>query len=152
LIDQAFRRKPGWYTFFGKGNAIMTEANPDLSMPFADLLGVKIVKREKTSIVAHMIVRPELCTSGNIVHGGALMAFADSVGALATFLNLPDGAQGTTTVESKTNFVRGVKVGETVVSTTVPVHIGRRTQVWQTRLETKDGKLVALVTQTQLVL
>ena len=91
-------------------------------------------------------------TAGQLVHGGALMAFADSVGALATVINLPEGAGGTTTIESKTNFVRGAREGETIVSSTTPVHLGRRTQVWQTRLETEDGKLVAIVTQTQLVL
>jgi len=80
------------------------------------------------------------------------MAFADSVGAIATFLNLPEAAQGTTTIESKTNFVRAARAGQTIVAITTPVHIGRRTQVWQTRLETEDGKLAALVIQTQMVL
>ncbi|MGA7326645.1 MAG: PaaI family thioesterase [Rhodomicrobium sp.] len=121
-------------------------------MPFATLLGLVVTKQEKDHVTAKMLVRPELCTSGGLVHGGALMAFADSVGAIATVLNLPEASQGTTTVESKTNFIRGVKAGETVVSNTVPVHIGRRTQVWQTRIESQDGKLVALVTQTQMIL
>jgi len=80
------------------------------------------------------------------------MALADSVGAAATVVNLPEGAKGSTTVESKTNFVGGAREGTTVIATATPVHRGRRTQVWQTRLETEDGKLVALVTQTQLVL
>jgi 1,4-dihydroxy-2-naphthoyl-CoA hydrolase len=123
-----------------------------LGMPFAELLGLVITKQEKDNVTARMLVRPELCTASQVVHGGALMAFADSVGALATFINLPEGAAGTTTIESKTNFVRGAKSGETVVSSTTPVHVGRRTQVWQTRLETEDGKLIAIVTQTQLVL
>jgi 1,4-dihydroxy-2-naphthoyl-CoA hydrolase len=130
----------------------MPPAEASLAMPFADVLGLEITKQEKDQVTGKMLIRPELCTAGGLVHGGALMAFADSVGAVATFINLPEGAQGTTTIESKTNFVRGAKSGETVFSTTAPIHIGRRTQVWQTRLETEGGKLVAVVTQTQLVL
>jgi acyl-coenzyme A thioesterase PaaI-like protein len=80
------------------------------------------------------------------------MALADSVGAAATVINLPEDAKGTTKLESKTNFISGVKEGTTVIATATPVHRGRRTQVWQARLETRDGKLVALVTQTQMVL
>ncbi len=98
-----------------------------------------------------MVVREDLCTAGHIVHGGALMAFADTLGAAATALNLPAGA-GTTTLESKTNFLSAGLVGMTLVATTTPVHRGRRTQVWQTRIESDQGKLVALVTQTQMVL
>jgi uncharacterized protein (TIGR00369 family) len=130
----------------------MPAPGPQLEMPFASLLGIAVTKQDKDHVTAKMPVRPELCTAGGFVHGGALMAFADSVGAIATVLNLPEGAQGTTTIESKTNFVRGAKPGETIVSSTTPVHIGRRTHVWQTRLETEDGKLVALVTQTQMIL
>jgi uncharacterized protein (TIGR00369 family) len=130
----------------------MPELEPKLEMPFSNLLGVIVTKQDKDHVAAKMLIRPELCTAGGFVHGGALMAFADSVGAIATVLNLPEGAQGTTTIESKTNFVRSAKPGETVVSSTAPVHIGRRTHVWQTRLETEDGKLVALVTQTQMIL
>jgi uncharacterized protein (TIGR00369 family) len=130
----------------------MPALEPNLEMPFANLLGLIVTKKDKDHITAKMLIRPELCTAGGFVHGGALMAFADSVGAIATVLNLAEGAQGTTTIESKTNFVRSAKPGETVVSSTTPVHIGRRTQVWQTRLETEDGKLIALVTQTQMIL
>src|SRR4030081_1819041 len=83
---------------------------------------------------------------------GAIMALADSVGAAATVINLPDDAKSTTTIESKTNFIGGAKEGMTVIATATPVHRGRRTQVWQTRLETEEGKLVAVVTQTQMVL
>jgi 1,4-dihydroxy-2-naphthoyl-CoA hydrolase len=99
-----------------------------------------------------MLVREDLCTLGHILHGGAVMALADSVGAAATVINLPDDAKGTTTLESKTNFIGSAKAGTIVVATATPVHRGRRTQVWQTRLETEDGRLVALVTQTQMVL
>ena len=103
-------------------------------------------------VVAKMLVRPDLCTLRNTIHGGAIMAFADSVGAAATVINLPADAKGTTTIESKTNFIGGAREGSTVIATATPVHRGRRTQVWQTRLETEDGKLVAIVTQTQMVL
>lgn len=100
-----------------------------------------------------MLVRPDLCTLGHTLHGGAIMALADSVGAGATFLNLPEAAKGTTTIESKTNFIGPAREGATVIATATPVHRGRRTQVWQTRLETaEEGKLVAIVTQTQMVL
>jgi uncharacterized protein (TIGR00369 family) len=99
-----------------------------------------------------MLVRDDLCTVGASIHGGAVMALADSVGAAATVINLPADAKGTTTLESKTNFIGPAKAGSTVRATATPVHRGRRTQVWQTRIETEDGKLVAVVTQTQMVL
>jgi len=121
-------------------------------MPLAVLMGVTFVEAEKTKVVATMLVRDDLCTVGGSIHGGAVMAFADSVGAAATVINLPSDAKGTTTIESKTNFVGGAKAGTTVRATATPVHVGRRTQVWQTRLETGEGRLVAVVTQTQLVL
>jgi uncharacterized protein (TIGR00369 family) len=123
-----------------------------VKMPFADLKGVTFVEATMDRIVARMLVRPDLCTVRNTIHGGALMAFADSVGAAAAVVNLPADANGTATLESKTNFISGAKEGMTVVATATPVHRGRRTQVWQTRLETEEGKLVAVVTQTQLVL
>jgi len=123
-----------------------------MKMPFAELKGVTFTEADKDRVVARMLVRPELCTLGRMLHGGAIMALADSVGAAATVINLPEDAKGTTTLESKTNFISGVKEGATVIATATPVHRGRRTQVWQTRLETEDGKLVALVTQTQMVL
>ena len=123
-----------------------------LKMPFAELMGVSFTEVEKDRIVARMLVRPDLCTLNHTIHGGAVMALADSVGAAATVINLPEDAKGTTTLESKTNFIGGAKEGTTVIATATPVHRGRRTQVWSTRLETEDGKLVAVVTQTQLVL
>jgi uncharacterized protein (TIGR00369 family) len=123
-----------------------------MNMPFADLKGVAFVEADKDRVVARMTVRPDLCTANNIIHGGALMAFADSVGAAATIINLPEDAKGTTTLESKTNFIGGAKVGTTLIATATPVHRGRRTQVWTTRLETEEGKLIAIVTQTQMVL
>src|SRR6516225_7970451 len=123
-----------------------------MKMPFAELKGVQFVEAEKDRVVAKMTIRPDLCTLGNIAHGGAIMALADSVGAAATVINLPEDAKGTTTLESKTNFIGGAREGTTVIATATPIHRGRRTQVWQTRLETEDGKLIAVVTQTQMVL
>lgn len=123
-----------------------------MKMPFAELKGVTFTEAEKDRVVARMLVRPDLCTLGHTIHGGAIMAFADSVGAAATVVNLPEDAKGTTTIESKTNFIGGAREGTTLIATATPVHRGRRTQVWQTRLETEDGKLVAVVTQTQMVL
>jgi 1,4-dihydroxy-2-naphthoyl-CoA hydrolase len=86
-----------------------------------------------------------------VLHGGAVMAFADTLGAMGTIVNLPQGA-GTTTIESKTNFVAPAPVGTRVVGEATPIHRGRRTMIWQTRIATREGRLVALVTQTQLVL
>ena len=123
-----------------------------MQIPFATLKGVTFTEAEQDRVVARMEVRPDLCTAGKTVHGGAIMAFADSVGAAATVINLPEDAKGTTTLESKTNFIRGASEGTTLIATATPIHRGRRTQVWQTRLETEDGKLVAVVTQTQMVL
>jgi len=113
---------------------------------------VTFVEAEKDRVMARMQVRPDLCTLYQTLHGGAIMAFADSVGAAATIINLPEDAKGTTTLESKTNFIGSAKEGTTLTATATPIHRGRRTQVWQTRLETDDGKLVAIVTQTQMVL
>src|SRR6201996_4389889 len=123
-----------------------------MKMPFAELKGVTFVEAETDRVVARMLVRPDLCTLSHSIHGGAVMALADSVGAAATVINLPQDATGTTTIESKTNFIGSAREGTTVVATATPVHRGRRTQVWQTRLETEEGKLVAIVTQTQMVL
>jgi len=120
-------------------------------MPLAGLLGVVFIDAGLDRLTANLLVREDLCTAGRLVHGGALMALADTVGAAATVLNLPEGA-GTTTIESKTNFLSAATVGTTLVATATPIHRGRRTQVWQTRIETEAGKLVALVTQTQMVL
>jgi len=120
-------------------------------LPFAKLLGLKFTAASDTAVKAEMVVRPDLCTRPDILHGGAVMAFADTLGAAATILNLPEG-KGTTTIESKTNFVGPAPVGATVIGETTPIHRGRRTQVWTTRITTAEGKLVAVVTQTQMVL
>jgi len=121
------------------------------AMPFAKLLGIRTIEATPTRVVAELLVREELCTTNRILHGGAIMAFADSVGALATVLNLRAGA-GTTTLESKTNFLAAVKLGEIARAVCEPVHVGRATMVWQTRISREDGKLAAIVTQTQMTL
>jgi 1,4-dihydroxy-2-naphthoyl-CoA hydrolase len=123
-----------------------------MKLPFAELKGVTFAEAEQDRVVARMLVRPDLCTLNHTIHGGAIMAFADSVGAAATVINLPEDAEGTTTLESKTNFIGGAKEGTTITATATPIHRGRRTQVWQTRVESEEGKLVALVIQTQMVL
>ena len=123
----------------------------DPGMPFSNLMGVEIVEREKTRVVGRMVVREDLCTSGGILHGGAYMAFADALGAIGGVLNLAPGTR-TTTLESKTNFFRGAPVGSTVTGEATPLHIGRRSSVWTTRITNDEGKLMALVTQTQMTI
>ena len=123
----------------------------ETKLPFAELLGIEFVDASPDKIVAEMTVRDDLCTVPAVLHGGAVMAFADTLGAVGTILNLPQGA-GTTTIESKTNFVAPAPVGTRVVGEATPIHRGRRTMIWQTRVATLEGRLVALVTQTQLVL
>jgi 1,4-dihydroxy-2-naphthoyl-CoA hydrolase len=123
----------------------------ETKLPFAELLGIQFISASPARIVAEMTVREELCTIPAVLHGGAIMAFADTLGAMGTIANLPQGA-GTTTIESKTNFVAPAPLGTKVIGETTPVHRGRRTMIWQTRISTAEGRLVALVTQTQLVL
>lgn len=121
------------------------------SLPFAKLLGIEIIETSPDKVTAQMIVRDDLCTRPAVLHGGAAMALADTLGAVATMLNVPQGA-GTTTIESKTNFLAPAPMGSTVVAECTPIHRGKRTMVWQTRISIKEGRLVAIVTQTQLVL
>ena len=123
----------------------------DLKLPFSELLGMRFIEADKERVVAELIVRDELCTRPAVIHGGAIMAFADTVGAVGTVMNLREG-QGTTTIESKTNFFAGAKVGTLLTAESVPLHRGRRTQVWETRITNPDSRLVAKVTQTQMVL
>ena len=120
-------------------------------LPFAELLGIEFVSVSPEKIVAEMTVRADLCTRPAVLHGGAVMAFADTLGATGTILNLKEGA-GTTTIESKTNFIAPAPLGSRVTGEATPIHRGRRTMIWQTRVTTAEGRLVALVTQTQLVL
>ena len=124
---------------------------PSTGMPFSDLMGVEIVTREKARVVGRMRVRDDLCTAGGILHGGAYMAFADALGAIGGVLNLAPGTR-TTTLESKTNFFRGAPAGSTVTGEATPLHLGRRSSVWTTRITNDEGKLMALVTQTQMTI
>ncbi|PKP98568.1 MAG: phenylacetic acid degradation protein [Alphaproteobacteria bacterium HGW-Alphaproteobacteria-13] len=121
-------------------------------MPLAGMLGVEIDKAGKDGVAGRLPVRADICTAGHIVHGGAIMAFADCLGAVGAFLTLPQGASGTTTIESKTNFLGAGPEGSVLVGEATPVKIGKRLSVWQTRIRTEAGEEVALVTQTQMVL
>lgn len=116
----------------------------------SDLLGIRFVEAGKDRVVAEITYREELTTVGGSLHGGTLMAFADTVGATATAMNLPAGAS-TTTIESKTNFFAAGRSG-TVRAEATPLHRGKRTQVWQTRVTDESGRLLSLTTQTQMVL
>lgn len=122
------------------------------TMPFAKLMGVQVIEASTDKVIGELTVRDDLCTAGGILHGGAAMAFADSLGAIGGFLSLPEGALATTTIESKTNFLGGAKAGVVVRGETTPVHRGKRTSVWQTEIKTADGKPVALIIQTQMAL
>lgn len=115
-----------------------------------ELLGMQLAEVTPDRVRAMLRVRPDLCTGGKVLHGGAIMAFADTLGAIGTIVNMPPGA-GTATIESKTNFIGAAAEGSTVTGEATPVHKGRTTQVWQTRITGGDGRLVALVTQTQIV-
>ncbi len=119
-------------------------------MPFGTTLGMQMTSAAPAEVTASMGWRPELCTTAGVMHGGAVMALADSTGAVCAFLNLPPGAT-TSTIESKTNFFRGVREGS-VHATTRPLHVGRTTIVVQTDVLDDRGKRVAQVTQTQAVL
>ena len=123
----------------------------DTGMPFSNLMGVEIVERTKERVVGRLTVREDLCTAGGILHGGAFMAFADALGAIGGVMNLEPGAR-TTTLESKTNFLGGAPVGSVVEGEATPLHVGRRSSVWQTRITNADGKLLALVIQTQMTI
>jgi uncharacterized protein (TIGR00369 family) len=118
------------------------------SVPFAAVLGIELLEASPGVVRARIQWTPERCTAGGVMHGGALMALADNCGGLCAFLNLPPGAQGTATIESKTNFLRAVREGA-VTATTRPLHSGRTSMVLETELVRDDGKLAAKVTQTQ---
>jgi uncharacterized protein (TIGR00369 family) len=118
------------------------------TMPFAALVGVELVETTPQLVRGRMEFSPERCTAGGLMHGGALMALADSCGGVCAFLNLPDGAVGTATIESKTNFLRGVRDGM-LTATTRPLHAGRTMMVIETEIARDDGALAAKVTQTQ---
>ena len=122
------------------------------TMPFSQMMGVSVTEATTASVIGEIEVREDLCTTGGIMHGGAIMAFADALGAIGAFLALPAGAKGTTTIESKTNFLGAAPLGERVIGETKPIKTGARLSVWQTEIRLEDGRQVALVTQTQLVL
>ena len=118
---------------------------------FPGLLGVRLSEVAPDRVVASMPVRAELCTIGGVLHGGAYMAFADTLGAVGTVLNL--GAdKRTTTTDSSTKFMAAARVGTTVTGESIALHRGRTTMVWQTSIRSAEGKLCAVVTQTQLVI
>ncbi len=116
-----------------------------------DLLGIQFLEITPEHITASLTVRPDLCTLGDVLHGGAIMAFADTLGSVGAFVNLPEGAR-TTTIESKTNFLGAARVGTQVIGEATAVHRGKTTTVWQTHIKSETGKLIALVIQTQMVL
>jgi len=118
---------------------------------FPGLMGVRLTALAPDRVAAEMTVRPDLCTAGGILHGGACMAFADTLGAVGTVFNLGEG-QRTTTTDSSTKFIAGAKAGTVVTGESVALHRGRSTQVWQTTIRNDQGRLCALVTQTQLIL
>lgn len=118
---------------------------------FPGLMGVRLVEATTERVVADLEVRPDLCTTGGIMHGGAYMAFADTLGAVGTFANLPPG-KITTTTDSSTKFIAGAKKGTTVRGESTALHRGRTTMVWQTSITNAEGKLCAVVLQTQLVM
>jgi len=118
---------------------------------FPGLMGLRLVEVSAERVVAQIDVRPDLCTTGGVMHGGAIMAFADTLGAVGTFMNMPQGKR-TTTTDSSTKFTGAAPVNTTVTGECVPFHRGRTTMVWQTTVKSAQGKLVAVVTQTQLLL
>lgn len=118
---------------------------------FAKVVPMKLIEVTRDRLRAEVTVTEDICTSGSVMHGGAIMTLADFLGASGTFLNLPPGA-GTTTIESKTNFIAAASVGQKVTATCEPVHKGKTTQVWRTTVTREDGRVVAVVTQTQMVL
>lgn len=118
---------------------------------FPGLMGVRLRELAPERVLAELAVRPDLCTTGGILHGGASMAFADTLGAVGTFLNMPQGKR-TTTTDSSTKFIGAARVDTTVTGECLALHRGKTTMVWQTTIKTAEGKLCAVVTQTQLVL
>ena len=121
---------------------------------FPGLMGLQLTEVGPERVVATMKVRPDLCTTGGILHGGAVMAFADTLGAVGTFVNLQQRGEGlgTTTVDSSTKFIGAARVGSTVTGESTAFHRGKTTMVWQTMIRSEAGKLCAVVTQTQILL
>ena len=118
---------------------------------FPGLMGMRLLEIAPERVLAELTVRPDLCTTGGVLHGGACMAFADTLGGVGTVLNLPQGKR-TTTTDSSTKFIGAARVNSVVTGECVALHRGRTTMVWQTSIKSAEGKLCAVVTQTQLVL
>ena len=118
--------------------------------PFLRLMGVKVLMRSAERTESELFIREDLCNRRGVMHGGAVMAWGDTLGGMTASAALTEG-QRTATIESKTNFIGAAQPGSRVIGESTPLHRGRRTMVWQTRVTTADGKLVAMVTQTQLV-
>jgi uncharacterized protein (TIGR00369 family) len=127
------------------------QVNASMRGSLPDHLGMVIDRVTETEVSGHLSVTKQLCTSGEILHGGAIMAFADTLGAVGAVVNLPPGAR-TSTVESKTNFVRAARLGETVTATSRLLNKGRTLMLWQTEIRNGDAKLIALVTQSQIIM
>jgi uncharacterized protein (TIGR00369 family) len=133
-------------------NAMSTAVIQQLIAPqFPGLLGVELVETSADRVVGRLPVTPALCTVGRILHGGAAMSFADTLGAVGTFLNMPQGWT-TTTIESSTKFLAAAPEGQVLTGESVPLHRGRTTMLWQTSVRREDGRLCALVLQTQLMM
>ena len=120
------------------------------AMPFATLIGVELLDARPDLVRGRLDFSQERCTAGGVIHGGALMALADTCGGICAFLNLPDGAIGTATIESKTNFIRAVREGP-VTASTRPLHTGRTIIVLETEITSQDGSIAAKTTQTQIL-
>lgn len=118
--------------------------------PFAKMMGVVMTLVTKNRIEGELLVTADHCTIPATLHGGAIMAFADNMGGIGAFMNMPQGWM-TTTIESKTNFLRAIPVGQIAKAVTTPINLGRTLQVWKTDIYREDGKLAAVVTQTQLL-
>jgi 1,4-dihydroxy-2-naphthoyl-CoA hydrolase len=127
------------------------DQDPDAQPPFAELMGMKITHVSRDKVLAELFVRDELENRMGVLHGGAIMGFADNIGGTATMVNLPKGAR-TATIESKTNFFAPIPIGDTAHAECTPLHRGKSTMVWQTRITRNDGRLCAIVTQTQIVI
>jgi len=132
-------------------DAFDAKAIADADSPFGRWLGAKLTHVSRGRIVAEFVVREEMINRNGVLSGGAIMALADNLGGTATIINLPDGAT-TSTIESKTNFFAACALGERILTETTPLHRGRSTMVWQTTITRGDGKLAAIVTQTQIVM
>lgn len=124
----------------------------DKRSPFAAFLGIRVQKLTLEEVIAELDIRPDLAGAHGVVHGGVLMTLADCLGGAGAYMNLPEGAPLTFTLESKTNFIAAAAVGTTVTARCQAVHRGRRTSIWQTRITNSDGRLVAQITQTQMVM